>query len=61
MTDAADLPPEEPYPGEDLTSETLEPDGGLIDRMRGTGVGVEDPNVVGDLGPAEIAPGTDSE
>jgi len=32
---------------------------GLLDRMRGTGVGVEDPNIVGDAGPTDVAPGRD--
>jgi hypothetical protein len=31
----------------------------LIDRLRGTGVGVEDPNIVGDAGPTDIPPGRD--
>jgi hypothetical protein len=31
----------------------------LIDRMRGTGIGVEDPNIVGDAGPTDIPPGRD--
>ena len=31
----------------------------LIDRLRGTGVGVEDPNIVGDVGPTDIPPGPD--
>ncbi len=31
----------------------------LIDRLRGTGVGVEDPNIVGDVGPIDIPPGAD--
>ena len=36
-------------------------DESLIDRMRDTGVGVEDPNIVGDAGPVDVAPGTDGE
>lgn len=32
----------------------------LADRMRGAGVGVEDPNIVGDAGPTDVAPGRDS-
>ena len=32
---------------------------GLLDRLRGTGVGVEDPNIVGDAGPTDVAPGRD--
>lgn len=31
----------------------------LLDRFRGTGVGVEDPNIVGDAGPTDVAPGRD--
>jgi len=31
----------------------------LLDRMRGTGVGTEDPNIVGDAGPFDVAPGAD--
>ncbi len=37
-----------------------EDDDSLIDRMRGTGVGVEDPNIVGDAGPTDIPPGRDT-
>ena len=36
-------------------------DEGLIDRMRDTGVGVEDPNIVGDAGPVDVAPGSEGE
>jgi hypothetical protein len=36
-------------------------DESLIDRLRGTGVGVEDPNIVGDVGPTDIPPGSDGE
>ena len=36
-------------------------DEGLLDRMRDTGVGVEDPNIVGDAGPVDVAPGSDGE
>ncbi|HVF13761.1 MAG TPA: hypothetical protein VM942_04130 [Acidimicrobiales bacterium] len=36
-------------------------DNSLIDRLRGTGVGVEDPNIVGDVGPTDIPPGRDSD
>lgn len=32
-----------------------------IDKMRDTGVGVEDPNIVGDVGPVDVAPGSDGE
>ena len=34
-------------------------DESLLDRLRGTGVGVEDPNIVGDVGPTDIPPGRD--
>lgn len=34
---------------------------GLIDRMRGSGVGAEDPNIVGDAGPVDVAPGSEGE
>ena len=36
-------------------------DESFIDRLRGTGVGVEDPNIVGDVGPTDIPPGRDGE
>ena len=36
-------------------------DESLLDRLRGTGVGVEDPNIVGDVGPTDIPPGRDGE
>ncbi len=36
-------------------------DESLIDRLRGTGVGVEDPNIVGDVGPTDIPPGSDGQ
>jgi len=35
-----------------------EPDD-LLDRLRHTGVGVEDPNIVGNAGPTDVAPGRD--
>ena len=31
----------------------------VIDRARGTGVGTEDPNIVGDVGPTDVPPGKD--
>lgn len=31
--------------------------GGLLDEMRGTSVGTQDPNIVGDVGPTDIPPG----
>jgi hypothetical protein len=50
-----DLPEEEPFPGEDDEGvvETL------VERMRGTGVGTEDPNIIGDAGPTDVPPGRD--
>ncbi len=33
----------------------------ILDRLRGTGVGTEDPNIVGDVGPTDIPPGPDGE
>lgn len=36
-------------------------DDSIVDRLRGTGVGVEDPNIVGDVGPTDIPPGADGE
>jgi hypothetical protein len=32
---------------------------GVLDKMRDTGVGTEDPNIVGDVGPTDIPPGAD--
>jgi len=43
-------PEDEPVEDEDRS---------LIDRLRGTGVGVEDENIVGDVGPTDVAPGAD--
>lgn len=37
----------------------LEEKQGRLDRFRGTGVGVEDPNIAGDAGPDDVAPGAD--
>ncbi len=31
----------------------------VIERARGTGVGTEDPNIVGDVGPTDVPPGKD--
>lgn len=55
MTDAPDpLPPVDPGapPTDDEAAEDT--GGGLLDKMRGTGVGVEDPNIVGDAGPTDL-------
>ena len=34
---------------------------GFLDKLRGGGVGTEDPGIVGDVGPTDIPPGTDGE
>jgi hypothetical protein len=31
----------------------------ILDRLRGSGVGMEDPNIIGDAGPMDVAPGQD--
>lgn len=49
-------PPDPAAPDEDAEAPE---DKSLLDRMRGTGVGVEDPNIVGDVGPTDVAPGSD--
>lgn len=60
MSDATpDLPPEEPFPSEDVSGDGLEQEESLIDRMRDSGVGVEDPHIVGDVGPTDVPPGAD--
>ena len=33
----------------------------FLDRLRGGGVGTEDPTIVGDAGPTDIPPGTDGD
>ena len=33
----------------------------FLDRLRGGGVGTEDENLVGDVGPTDIPPGTDGD
>lgn len=63
--DPAALPPEVPFEGHDVGDAELdgdrvgEDDESLTDRTRHTGVGVEDPNIVGDVGPTDIPPGGD--
>ena len=62
MTDASDLPPEEPFAGEEAEAEEGETaTEHLLDKMRNTGVGVEDENIVGDVGPTDVPPGKDPE
>jgi len=34
---------------------------GFLDKLRGGGVGTEDPMIVGDAGPTDIPPGTDGD
>jgi hypothetical protein len=62
MTDATadDLPPEVPFPDEDRPdAELVDDEESFADRARHSGVGVEDPNIVGDVGPTDVPPGTD--
>jgi prolyl oligopeptidase len=56
MSDANEPEPE--APDDDQSAASDEGDS-LIDRLRGTGVGVEDPNIVGDVGPTDVPPGPD--
>lgn len=58
--DPADLPPEEPFAGEEGPDDPRDDDG-FVDRARHSGVGVEDPNIVGDVGPTDVPPGADPE
>ena len=57
----ADEPRDEAQEAEIAPIEIDEPelDPDALDGMRGTGVGVEDPNIVGDVGPTDIPPGSD--
>ena len=59
MTDPTQLPPDPA--DEDASDTSLEDKQRLLDRFRGTGVGVEDPNIVGDVGPVDVPPGADPE
>ena len=36
-------------------------DGSFLDKLRGSGVGTEDENVVGNVGPTDIPPGMDGD
>ena len=36
-------------------------DESFLDKLRGSGVGTEDPTIVGDAGPTDIPPGTDND
>ena len=53
-------PPDLPADDTDAESE-LDEKQRLLDRFRGTGVGVEDPNIVGNVGPTDVPPGEDPE
>ena len=55
----SDVTPPPELADEEQESAEQEGGGGLLDRMRGTGVGVEDENIVGDVGPGDVAPGQD--
>ena len=48
------LPDEDVPPMDEETG-----DEDFLDRLRGTAVGTEDPNIVGDVGPTDIPPGID--
>lgn len=58
VTDEADEP-------EDAGAEDVEAgrgaQEGFLDKLRGGGVGTEDENLVGDVGPTDIPPGTDGD
>lgn len=52
--------PTQPDPTDEAgTEDDFEEKQRLLDRFRGTGVGVEDPNIVGDAGPTDVPPGQD--
>ena len=51
--------PDVPDPEGVTTEEDDDGPDSVLDRLRGTGVGVEDPNIVGDAGPTDVAPGRD--
>lgn len=46
----------EPYEHGDESPSLVET---IVERMRGTGVGTEDPNIIGDAGPTDVPPGRD--
>jgi hypothetical protein len=57
--EAMSQPAEEPELAA-VANATDEPvDDDLLDKMRGMGVGTEDPNIVGDAGPTDVPPGAD--
>jgi hypothetical protein len=58
MSEDEAVPAEEPFD----EGETVEHEGiieTMVERMRGTGVGTEDPNIIGDAGPTDVPPGRD--
>jgi hypothetical protein len=46
-------------PDDDPREEPPEHHPSLLERLRGSGVGTEDPNIIGDAGPTDVAPGGD--
>ncbi len=47
---------------QEVEAEEVEPAGeSFLDRLRGGGVGTEDPMIVGDAGPTDIPPGSDGD
>ena len=50
---------ETPEPTEEAGQSEVEEKQELLDRFRGSGVGLEDPNIVGDVGPTDVPPGQD--
>lgn len=59
MSDPTNVPPE---PSDESSDDSLEKKQRLLDRFRGTGVGVEDPNLGGDdEGATTDRPGADDE
>ncbi|MGH9124601.1 MAG: hypothetical protein ACRDZ8_07725 [Acidimicrobiales bacterium] len=56
---AAEAPESDPAPGPHEHQGHLA--GHLLERLRGTGVGMSDPNIIGDAGATDVAPGHDPE
>jgi hypothetical protein len=48
-------------PDDASSAEVEEEREGFIDKLRHSGVGTEDPNIVGDAGPTDIPPGSDGD
>ncbi len=55
------VPDDDALAQEDPADQADKGDEGLLDKLRGAAVGSEDPNIVGDVGPTDIPPGTDGE